>query len=110
MPEISRFYGIVIFMNYSDHEPAHFHARYQEQEVIVEIETGIVQVKMSKRALRMTLEGMKNIRMNWRKIGIERKDGNHCKKFHRCSNRGEEYVFTHSHSHLPFGLYSASGV
>ncbi len=56
MPEISRFYGIVIFMNYSDHEPAHFHARYQEQEVIVEIETGIVQGKMSKRALRMTLE------------------------------------------------------
>ena len=32
MPTISRFYGIVIFMNYNDHNPPHFHARYQEQE------------------------------------------------------------------------------
>ncbi len=28
MPEISRFYGIVIAMYYNDHEPPHFHARY----------------------------------------------------------------------------------
>jgi Domain of unknown function (DUF4160) len=26
MPELSRFFGIVIRMFYSDHEPAHFHA------------------------------------------------------------------------------------
>ncbi len=56
MPELSRFYGIVIFMNYNDHEPPHFHARYQEQEITVEISTGMVQGKMSKRALRMVLE------------------------------------------------------
>jgi hypothetical protein len=56
MPEICRFYGIIIFMNYNDHEPSHFHARYQEQEVIIEIQTGIVQGKMSRRALRMLFE------------------------------------------------------
>lgn len=56
MPTISRFYGIVIFMNYNDHPPPHFHARYQDQEVIVEIETGIVQGKMSRRALQMVFE------------------------------------------------------
>lgn len=56
MPEISRFYGIVIFMNYNDHEPPHFHARYQEQEVTIEIKTGILQGKMSTRTLRMLLE------------------------------------------------------
>ena len=39
MPTISRFFGIVIFMNYNDHLPPHFHARYQDQEVTVEIET-----------------------------------------------------------------------
>ena len=27
MPVISRFYGIVIFMNFRDHELPHFHAR-----------------------------------------------------------------------------------
>ena len=41
MPTLSRFYGIVIFINYNDHQPPHFHARYQDQEVLVEIETGI---------------------------------------------------------------------
>ena len=28
MPEISRFYGIVITINYDEHLPPHFHARY----------------------------------------------------------------------------------
>lgn len=53
MPTISRFYGIVVFMNYRDHSPPHFHARYGEQEVIIEIQTGIVTGKMSRRALNM---------------------------------------------------------
>jgi len=56
MPTISKFYGIVVFMNYNDHPPPHFHARYQDQEIIVEIETGLVEGRMSKRALRMVLE------------------------------------------------------
>ena len=56
MPEISRFYGIVIFMNYNDHEPPHFHTRYQEQEVTVEIESGMVRGTMTRRALRMAFE------------------------------------------------------
>lgn len=53
MPTISRFYGIVIFMNYNDHMPPHFHARYQDQEVTIDIQTGLVKGKMSKRALQM---------------------------------------------------------
>jgi hypothetical protein len=56
MPTVSRFYGIVVFMNYNDHEPPHFHARYQDGEVTVEIETGTVRGIMSKRALRMIFE------------------------------------------------------
>ncbi len=56
MPTISRFYGIVIFMNYNDHPPPHFHARYQEQKATIDIETGFVTGKMSKRALRMLFE------------------------------------------------------
>jgi hypothetical protein len=26
MPQLSNFYGIIIFMNFQDHAPAHFHA------------------------------------------------------------------------------------
>lgn len=56
MPVVSRFFGIVIFLNYRDHEPPHFHARYGEDEVTVEIKGGAVRGSMSKRALRMVLE------------------------------------------------------
>jgi hypothetical protein len=58
MPTISRFFGIIVFMNYNDHLPPHFHARYQDQEITVEIESGIVQGTMSRRALRMIFEWM----------------------------------------------------
>ncbi|MGQ0815375.1 MAG: DUF4160 domain-containing protein [Gemmatimonadota bacterium] len=56
MPVICRFLGIVVYMNYNDHDPPHFHARYQDQEVVVEIERGIVSGRMSVRALRLMLE------------------------------------------------------
>ena len=56
MPTVSRFFGIVVFLNYRDHSPPHFHARYGEDEVTVEIKGGTVTGKMSKRALRLVLE------------------------------------------------------
>lgn len=37
MPEISRFFGIVIKMFFSDHTPPHFHAFYTEHEVLIDI-------------------------------------------------------------------------
>jgi hypothetical protein len=39
MPEISRFFGIVIKRFYSDHAPPHFHAEDAEHEALVTIET-----------------------------------------------------------------------
>ena len=37
MPEICRFYGIVIKMYFADHAPPHFHAEYAEYEARVAI-------------------------------------------------------------------------
>ena len=37
MPELSRFYGIVIRMHFDDHAPPHFHALYGGEESLVEI-------------------------------------------------------------------------
>ncbi len=37
MPTISQFYGILIRMFYNDHLPPHFHAEYNEDEVLVSI-------------------------------------------------------------------------
>jgi len=64
MPEICRFYGIIVFMNYNDHDPPHFHARYQDQEITVEIQTGIVQGTMSRRARECCLTGQRDTRKN----------------------------------------------
>jgi hypothetical protein len=56
MPVISRFLGIIIAMYWDDHSPPHFHAKYGEYEITVEILTGVVQGKFPKRALRHVLE------------------------------------------------------
>lgn len=56
MPTISRFYGIVIYMNYRDHNPPYFHARYQNYEVTVDLDTGKVVGVMPKRMLKMIFE------------------------------------------------------
>jgi hypothetical protein len=40
MPEISRFYGIIIRVYSGDDPPPHFHAVYGEHEAFIEIETG----------------------------------------------------------------------
>ncbi len=39
MPELSRFFGIVIAMFYDDHAPPHFHVRYGRQRAMMAIET-----------------------------------------------------------------------
>ena len=40
MPEVSRFYGIIIRFYYRDHPPDHFHAIYGEHEALIEIASG----------------------------------------------------------------------
>lgn len=39
MPELCRFYGIIIRLYFDDHAPPHFHASYGEDEAVVEIAT-----------------------------------------------------------------------
>lgn len=56
MLELSRFLGIIIFMNFNEHNPPHFHAKYGDFEIIVEIDSGIVEGKFPKRALNLVME------------------------------------------------------
>lgn len=39
MPEISRFLGIIIFMYFDEHNPPHFHVKYNEHTAVMEIRT-----------------------------------------------------------------------
>lgn len=57
MPELSRFYGIIIRMFPDDHPPPHFHAVYQGEQVQVALETlEGVRGRMPRRALALVLE------------------------------------------------------
>jgi hypothetical protein len=38
MPEVSRFYGIIVRFYYREHPPTHFHAIYGGHEALIEIE------------------------------------------------------------------------
>lgn len=40
MPEISRFYGVIIYMFFMDHNPPHFKTKYGEFEANILIENG----------------------------------------------------------------------
>jgi hypothetical protein len=42
MPELSRFYGLIVAMFYNDHAPPHFHVRYGKYSAAISIETGAV--------------------------------------------------------------------
>lgn len=39
MPEISRFLGIIIFMYFDEHNPPHFHIKYNEYKAVMEIQS-----------------------------------------------------------------------
>ena len=57
MPELSRFYGIIVRMFYGDHPPPHFHAAYQGEEIKININTlEVIEGKMSRRAQALVLE------------------------------------------------------
>ena len=57
MPEISRFYGIVIKMYFNEHPPPHFHAEYSEFEALVNINTlAVISGNLPPRALGLVVE------------------------------------------------------
>jgi hypothetical protein len=47
MPEISRFYGLVIYMYAADHAPPHFHVKVGGRDVLVYIASGDVDGELS---------------------------------------------------------------
>ena len=55
MPEISRFFGIVVRMFYREHGPPHFHAAYGGHQVTVEVGTLKAEGHFPPRALALVL-------------------------------------------------------
>ena len=57
MPELCRFYGIVIKMYFADHRPPHFHAQYAEHEARVAIDSlAVISGRLPPRAMGLVAE------------------------------------------------------
>ena len=57
MPELCRFFGMIITMFYDDHAPPHFHVRYGEHKAIIGIESlALLEGYLPPRALGLVAE------------------------------------------------------
>ena len=72
MPEICRFYGIIITMYIPDHNPPHFHIRYNDFHAIIDINTGKIKGEMPRQALRLVYDWLdlhkEELLTNWHNI------------------------------------------
>lgn len=73
MPEISRFLGIVIYMYFNDHNPAHFHVHYNNFRATIDIEKlAILDGNLPARVLGLVIEWAEiyqaELQANWDSI------------------------------------------
>jgi len=71
MPELSRFYGIVIYMYAKDHAPPHFHARYGDDVAVFDLRSGeVLEGALPRRATRLVQDWWElhqpELEANWR--------------------------------------------
>jgi len=83
VPEISRFYGIIIMINFADHNPPHFHVRYGKYKAVIGINTcGLLAGNLPPRALGLVVEWARlhkeELLVDWQ-LAIERKPLNKIK-------------------------------
>jgi hypothetical protein len=72
MPEISRFFGIIIAMFWDEHNPPHFHARYEQFKAAIDINSlKVLEGRLPPRVLGLVVEWAsqhkKELMINWEK-------------------------------------------
>ena len=73
MPEISRFFGMVITMYSNDHAPPHFHVRYGDDDATIDIASlAILRGRLSPRVRALVTEWaalhQHELVINWQRI------------------------------------------
>lgn len=58
MPEISRFYGVIILMFIDDHNPPHIHVHYAGTRTSISIEDHVVHGSLPKRLQKIVIKWM----------------------------------------------------
>jgi hypothetical protein len=56
VPVVSRFFGIIVTVNYREHDPPHFHAWYSGSEGTIGINDGSVGGELPRRVVALLLE------------------------------------------------------
>jgi hypothetical protein len=91
MPEISRFFGVIIKMFYNDHLPAHFHAEYGEHEALIEIDTlGVYRGELPRRRWRWFWNGQRCTVQSSSETGIWHETDDLPKGSHRLNSRSTQ--------------------
>lgn len=69
MPSISLFYGILISMQFDDHNPPHFHAKYQDYKAVFSLEGDLLRGKMPQKQCNLIKAWceihVEDLRENW---------------------------------------------
>jgi hypothetical protein len=70
MPELSRFLGIIIAMYFNEHNPPHFHVKYDEYRAVITIENLVlIEGRLPARVLGLVMEWaelhQKELMENW---------------------------------------------
>jgi hypothetical protein len=79
MPKISEFYGLLIYMYFSDHAPPHFHVLYNEFEALIEIIerprviTGFLPTRAKKMAIEWAQLHLQELKRNWENASHNKK-------------------------------------
>ncbi|MCQ2243388.1 MAG: DUF4160 domain-containing protein [Bacteroidaceae bacterium] len=72
MPQISEFYGISIYMYINDHQPPHFHVKYNDYEAFVNIDNGVVKGELPRRVINLVFEWLdahkEELMDNWKRL------------------------------------------
>jgi hypothetical protein len=71
VPEICRFFGIIIRMFFEDHQPSHIHVEYQGQKAVFDLRGNIIKGELDSRtAIRLVREWIdlrnNELQENWR--------------------------------------------
>ena len=70
MPEVCRFLGIIIAMYYKEHNPPHFHVRYNEYKAVIAIDPlALIEGKLPPKVLGLVIEWasihQQDLKANW---------------------------------------------
>ena len=64
MPEVSRFFGIIIRMFYDEHNPPHFHAEYQGAKAVFDFDGNLLQGDLGSKTARKLIRDWIDLHRN----------------------------------------------